>query len=259
MRVVVAGHSNIRFTEPGTDSDAVTLLQKSLSAMAPATDWECVPCYIRMGSGVAQRLTEIVDELRPDVVVLCLTGTGFAYDFVTTHLHRRWRRLYKPALRTAKWLKRTANLSETEFLPRKLLFQLPDEVAYRLLGGEPVLKVESAVAQATAAIDALVRYEDVVSLCRLPGVTMRVSGKRRRLYEQRITTHNAAVSELCRKRHVGVFEMDGELAKAARTPAYARDQMHFDSATRQFEAEVTAGHILRLLNELKAPAALARR
>lgn len=253
MRVVVAGHSNLMHSPEGPEMSSIALLHATLTRLAPSAEWECLPAYVPMLRPMAASIEEAIHEARPDAAVLTLTGTAFAQEYVLNKLRRRWRRLYRPMLHSARWLKDAARATDPVFTPRRLLFRLPEALAFRIIGGEPYMRLDRAIEIAKDAIETLVRHEDVVTVVRLPGVSFAIPPGRRKAYGAKVQVFNAAVTEVCRRRHVDYFNIVEELERAGRKPGVSQDLTHFDAQTRQFEAQVTAAHILSGLG-MKSPA-----
>lgn len=257
VRVAVVGASNLTYSEVGPDGSSLPLLRRALPRLAPDVAWECLPAPVRMSREVAAPLSAMVGGLQPDIVVLSLTATQFAQDFVTNRIRRRWPKVHRLALRASQRLKISANEPDPVFTPRRLLYRIPDAIAYRLIGGEPYYTVEKAVAGAKEAIDCILRFEDVVGLCRLPRLSEVMRGHRRQLYSERVDVFNAAVSEHCRRRHMPYFMMGDEFEAVGVTPTYIGDGLHFDLPTRTFEADTIARHVVRVLEPSRLPAQLA--
>jgi hypothetical protein len=254
-RAVVAGHSNLTYSDEGPEFSFMRLLHHALVEADPAREWECIPVRTRMGRTLAPDLDRIATEIHPDVVVVALTATGFAQEFVTTRIRRRWGRAYNLALKATRWLKHSTSITEPGFRPRHLLYRIPEEIAFFLIGGEAGITVERAIEDARDAIETMVRHEDVVTICRLPGATAHIPARRFRRYKQRIDAFNTAVSEICRSRHVGHFDIDSELAAANRKATHGKDGIHFDLEMRRFEAGVTALAIVKQLELVPAAGA----
>jgi len=257
VRVAVVGASNLTYSEVGPEGSLLPLPRLALSRLAPDATWECLPAPVRMSREVAAPLGAMVEEMQPDVLVLTLTATPFAQDFVTNRIRRRWPKMHRMALRASQRLKIGAKETDPVFTPRRLLYRIPDAIAYRLIGGEPYYTAERAVAGAKDAIDCILRFEEVVGLCRLPRLSEVMRGRRRQLYADRVDVFNAAVSEHCRRKHMPYFMMGDEFEAAGVTPTYIGDGLHFDLPTRTFEADAIARHVLRVLEPSRLPAQLA--
>jgi len=243
LKVVVAGHSNLTWSESGPERSAVALLQARLAEAMPDRECEVVPVLAPITRGLTDRALRAVEEVRPEVVVLTFLGTGFAFDYVTNRIRRKWHRAYAPAARLASTLKALAKDTTDASGARGRAYRLVDALAFALIGGEPFMPLERAAEQAIDTIDELSRREEVEILCRLPGITDGLGGKRYGSYAGRVDAFNSKVAQHCERRRVRAFRIDDALAELEGRPRYAADGVHLDLNTRRLEAIATAYRI----------------
>jgi hypothetical protein len=254
LRVLLAGHSNLTFADAGPESSATALLRARLVDALPESQVkvECLTAPL-IGS-MATLLEDAVARLRPHWTVVTFLGTAFALDFVTNRIRRRWRRAYRLSLRLAEQLKRMSGDSTNAGGARSLVYRLPEFAAFTLIGGEPFVSTDRAVADAISALEALCVHEDMEVLCRLPGPTSGPSHRRYRTSARRIDDFNQRVAAFCSRRHIPGLRLDNALSTLGAVPRHAADGVHLDLRTRELEAQATAGIIVNSWHSVEVPA-----
>jgi hypothetical protein len=239
---LVLGGSNITLGANGPP--LYKLLEEMLNA-ADAGEWAVRTAMATPGRSMAQRALAAVREHSPDAVVLAIPAAQFTYEFVVNRIRRRWPWLYRPALIFSQRLKAAAGGAGDENVgPRGLLYRVPEQVALRLIGGEPFVSVEHAIANATEAIEALAGLEDLALVVRQPVGGMRATRARARRYDERLQRFRSAISGVCDRHRITSVDVASRLREAGLRSGFGADGIHLDDATRRFEAGLLTAAIL---------------
>jgi hypothetical protein len=131
---------------------------------------------------------------------------------------------------------------------RGLVFRIPREAAFRLIGAETEQPVEVSITYALATLDALLRLEDLAVVCSLPKFYWEVPKAQRARALDRVDQARTALVDYCAQHHIPAYDLFDELARAGRPSGFAPDRIHYDRPTSRFEAELIASHVLAALD-----------
>jgi hypothetical protein len=130
--------------------------------------------------------------------------------------------------------------------PRGVLFRLPRDAARRLLGVEPEQSVETSVARACAALDAILSRGLPVAYSTPPYFWPEPDPDRCRAQVARAARE---MSDFCARRGVPEYDLIEALAAAGAPLGRADDNLHYDLPTRRIQALAIA----RVVTEALSP------
>ena len=73
------------------------LVSRRLAMLTPDTTWRCEAEVLYMTDSAHARMSTLLDEIAPDVVVFELATYQFIHRAAVLTVRRRWRRLYRAA------------------------------------------------------------------------------------------------------------------------------------------------------------------
>lgn len=248
-KVLLLGSSAYTYHEGDPEEAGFPFLKREIARLRPDILWEVVLEPVNQGRSLPERALALARKHRPDVIVLNLASAAVAEEFVVNRIRRRWPRVYSASLKASQLLKGAAgNQAEGRVSPRSLLYQFPEWIAFHLIGGDPAIPPEYAVANVSQALSNLSTLEEVTIIVRLGAGLTRGSKARRARYSRRRDMHKAAVLADCAKRHITAFDLFEVMASKGFTPGRAKDGIHLDTASHHFEMRHTVDLILRELN-----------
>jgi hypothetical protein len=240
--VLLIGGSNVTIGAGGRPLNR--LLDEALNA-GGAGVWEVRTAPATPGRSMKERAIAAVREHQPDIAVLAIPAAQFTYEFVVNRLRRRWPWVYQPALKFTQWLKAASGgAGEDSAGARALIYRVPEEIALRLIGGEPYVPVERAIENATETIEAFVRLEEMPFIVRQPVGGMRATRARARRYEERLTRFRSEIEAVCARHRVPCVDVAARMRESAMRAGFGADGIHLNEATRRFEAELLSAAIL---------------
>jgi hypothetical protein len=247
-KVLLLGHSGLTYSDSGPPGMHASLLKAELQRQAPAIDWQCAVMPVAPVRNMAAKVAEAVEQEKPDVVFLAPAGTYFTYDYVVVRLRRMAPRLYDRAMRLSRTLKRWAGEGfEGSPSPRGWVFRGPRWLGARLLGTAPLLDVEHAIENTSAALGYLIKRENLVTILKLPTMSSELTGERAAAAGRRLDQYQAAMRAMCRDHHVPCYELREAYGAAGQTLSKGRDGAHWPLEVRKWEASYLAGLILKSL------------
>ena len=179
--VMLLGSSGMTWTDTGPSGTLPKLLEAELSRRVPGVVWLCDGVEIPPARNMAARVRAEVESHRPAVVVLGPSGSYYTYDSVIARVRRRWPRLFGLSKSLGEGLKAASGSGiQGSSSPRGLLFRAPQALAARVIGAEPYMKVEHAIANAREALEYAAAQEGLVrsSSCQPPRTKCRPIGPR---------------------------------------------------------------------------------
>jgi hypothetical protein len=233
------------FSDTGPSGVMSSLLRAELDTGAPACEWTCESVEIPPARDMPERVAAAVDEKKPAAVVMSFSASYFTYDFVIARVRRRWPRLYGLTQALTRELRDAAGggWSGGQSV-RGLLYRAPRWLGARLIGAEPFMKVEHAAANACAALSYLAAREEIVVVCKLPAMQVRVPAADLSRYRARLEQFKQAVAATCAGNGISTYELEDALRRAGRNLGIVADGIHADLPTRKFDAGLMAGQIL---------------
>jgi hypothetical protein len=242
-RVLLIGSSLFTFSDSGPDGALGRLVEHQLNTAWPGTDWLCRAEVIFQGTSCVPRLADVMDDFEPDFVVFEPADYLFLHRMSLGRLARWWPALYGPTRTVMAQLKRAGgNKFEGATDLRSLIFRLPRQAAFRLIGGDAELDVETATRYTIAMLDEVLRREHVALICSMP--KFQWSEPDIAWCEQQLDVLRREMRDYCGRHHVAMYDVEAELARKGRRPGLARDAIHYDFATREIEASLITRAVL---------------
>jgi hypothetical protein len=192
-----------------------------------------------------EKVAAVVEREEPVAAILGFSSSYFVYESVLARVRRRSPFLYEAA---RPWVARLKDASGPGLAggssARGLLFRAPHAIAERLIGAEPFMKLEHAIANARGAMLWLGTHPGLTVLCKLAYLSPTVPAERLATYGARLAAFNEGIIAACDE--TGIFYYDLKEATAAAGLAFGTtpDGLHADLPSRRFEAAMIAGRIL---------------
>jgi hypothetical protein len=221
-------------------------VERALEKRLPGSVWRCQTRPLFYGRRMADLAERHAREVKPSAVVVNLGATPFARDVPIARIRRRWPRLYPYARSAAERLKGLAGGGRVGG-PGGWPYRLPRWLVEVLIGAEPEVQVEEAMACTTEALDALVRSEETAVVCGFGFMPFPVEGKQAATFRARADLFRSTVQRYCAERHVASYDRLEELTRAGRQSGRSFDADYADQQTREFEAMLIADRIARSL------------
>jgi len=245
--VLLLSTSTIFFSEGDASQSLIALLQQALVDRRPDIEWRCQGDLLYLAPTVGERAKTLVEKRRPEVVVFRPTGASFLHDDVPSRVRELWPRSYGLSRRIAEYFQALGGGGRFGAPgPRGLLFRVPRRLAAAIIGVAPPLRVEVAARLTRETIDALLRYEEVDTVCQIsvgnvpPHTSAEEYGRRTRLYIEETLSY-------CRERRVPVVSSLGAMSEAGIQFEMTDDRLHPNLAYSQFHARQIAESIVSLL------------
>lgn len=237
--VLLLGSSAFVFSETGEAGSMPSLVQRELEHSTAGVDWRCAALVLYQTPSSGERAAELLSLHRPDVVVFELGTYQFLHKAVTIRVRRRWPALYESTVFVMDQLKPAGgNKFEGSSGLRGSLFRVPRAAAYRIVGAEAAYDVETCMRFAFAILDEVLRHEHILLVCAMPRFQWweaEVEWAR-----AQVRTSAEALTRYCAQHHVTTYDVERELAAADQAIGLARDVVHYDLQTREFEARLIA-------------------
>lgn len=160
-KVLFCGTSTLTYYDEDPSDSLIGLAEAHLREGAPEIEWSCEAEVVYMTRGMLRRTLAAVERLNPDTVVLRLSSVTFVDETIANRIRERWPRLYRPLRRVSEWLRdltkggrygKDSQLGEW-------FYRIPRQLAVRVIGTAPEIRVEDALAVSKETIDALLRKE----------------------------------------------------------------------------------------------------
>ncbi len=238
--------SIVLYTEDCPGSAMPALLDASLGERAPSIDWSCEAEMLFQTASMKDRAVRAVRTRSPDAVVVHLSSYPFVHESVAVRIRHRWPRLYSPAMRVMEAIRAVGGgrLDGSES-PRGWLFRLPRAAAAGLIGADTDLSVEEGVRNISAALDELLRMEDLTVVCRLPAFYWHYSRSRSERAHAALGSLQKQLVDYLDRRRVPWFDLAAEVSASGERFVLASDGVHYDRPTRQFEVNILADLLLK--------------
>jgi hypothetical protein len=239
-KLLILSSSTVTYTDGEAGESLVTMVDACLRNLLTQVEWKCEGEVLYVTESMAERARSLVMKHGATHVLLRPTGLAFMHDEVVNAIRARWPRLYRPALRISEFFRGLGGgVRHGEEGPRGWLFRGPRRLAEHLIGVAPRLRVEVATDYVIAAIEELVRLEDVDLMCRLSvgnQRTLRDEAEHRR----RLDYFVSHVRQACDRRLVPLAD-NADLYRESRL-AYelGADQWHKTAPMRIAEARAIA-------------------
>jgi hypothetical protein len=219
------------------------LLQRRLTEAAPGQAWRCVTRPLHFGARMAEMAVRHVEATMPEAVVISLVESPFTWRNPMGRIRRRWPRFYPYARRIADRLKGAAGGGNVNSV-RGLVFRAPRRLLCWVVGAEPEVDVEDAVAATIATLEALARREElcvVMGMTRFPASRQ---GRRAAAHQAIVSRFQAPIREACLRQHVAFYDRVEEAERAGFVIGYGNDRDYANLESRSFEAGLMASRVL---------------
>jgi len=243
--ILLLGASGVVFTDTGPSGSLASLLAAELSRRSPERDWTAAAREIPPARDMPDRVRAAVAAGRPDAVVLAVSASYFTYEYVSARVRRRWPLLYRLARSIGDALRSASGGGfEGSASARGWLFRLPRTAARAVVGAEPYMKVENAIANSRASLAFLVEEARLPVLFKLPTMSRELEPAVAARYEARRQQYNAAIRDTCARYGVLCYDLREVMAAEGKEDERVADGLHSTLATRRWEANFLAGLIL---------------
>lgn len=244
-RVLLLGSSGMVFTDTGPSGMLPNLLREELAGREPRIRWECEAAEVPPGRDMQARVAAAIDRDDVVAVVLAISASYFAYDYVVARVRRRWPRLYPLARRLAGEVKLASGGGFAGGSSvRGALFNGPRYLASRVLGAEPYMRLDHVIPNTIASLDTIARRQGIVAVCKLPSMNQGLAEAEAARYRPRVDQFDREVGAACQDLGVFVYDLQAAMAEAGLMEVRVDDGLHADLATRRWDAGFLAGVIV---------------
>jgi hypothetical protein len=248
-KVLLLGPSSLFWQETPADPTLQVRLTDSLRR-ATGDGLDIIVERTFFGPRMAQRVEELLTRHDPAAVLLYLGSGPFEAESVIEVIKHRWHGVYPWVLRASHLLKRAAGGGfDGSDGARGWLFRVPRGLGALLFGVDTTVSLEEAIASSIETIDVLSRFESTATVVYFSAVCWPPSFTRALAL---VAEFDARVREHCRRRRIGYWYRQEEMAKRAFEPHRGRDGMHADPATYACDAEILTSLLMGALNPVTA-------
>jgi hypothetical protein len=247
-KILMLGSSGITWTDRGPSGTLPNLVIAELSRRRPEVGWSSVAVEIPPAREMPERVAAAVQAHAPDVAVFAPASSYFTYDSVSARVRRKWPWLFRPSRSVADGLRGASGGGmQGGASARGWLFRAPRLAADRLIGAEPYMKVEHAIANVLGAIAVLTARPGLAIVCKLPRISTDLPPEKLAIYKARLDEFLDALKQRCDEDGISYYSIADAAWAAGGEPERVGDGLHASLATRTADADFMAGLILEAL------------
>lgn len=245
---MLLGSSRVTFADPSSGATLLDLLESDLQSQVPHLTWLCAGVTLFASPTMAARAQKLLDEHKPDLVMLEVPAFACIQPSVLLRIKRRAPVLYPVCLALTRMLKSIGGGGlEGTTSWRGNIFRFPRDLVMRVIGGETELRAEEALASTTATLDTILQGEDVAVACRLPTALWPIPAPFRREATRRLDYLRSGVADHCAQRHVACYDFVEAAKRGGVVLGHLADGRHKDRPNTELEARLVAQQVIHLL------------
>jgi hypothetical protein len=231
------------FSDSGPEKALPSLLERELKEALPSFDWLVLGEEMPPTRDLHARVAARVEQHEAAVVVLAVSASYFTYDYVAARVRRRWPWLYGLTRTSGDRMRSAAGGGHEGRGTFAWVYRLPRRLAEFVIGAEPYMKVEHAVANTAAALSYLSAKHGLVAMMRLPFVAEDLPRHAVARYRRRLEESQAPIKALCASHAMHCYDLSEVMRTDGRVATRVADGLHSDYSARAWEAAYLAREI----------------